>query len=107
MFTRVVEVITKSGKAGELARTINNDILPILRDQPGFVDEITLVSEQNPDRILALSFWKTRQDADKYNREIFPRVNEAMRNLITDTPKVQTFSVTSSTVHDIVAERAA
>jgi len=107
MFTRIVEVKVKSGKVEELSRTIKNDILPILREQPGFVDEITFVSAESPDRVLAMSFWKTRQDAEKYNRESFSRVNDAMRNLITDTPKVQTFNVTSSTVHDIVTERAA
>jgi heme-degrading monooxygenase HmoA len=107
MFSRVVEVTAKTGKAGELSRAITEKTIPILRDQPGFVDEIVLVAEENPDRVLALSFWETRQDAEKYNRETFSQVTELIRNLIADTPRVQTFDVTASTVHDIATEEAA
>lgn len=107
MFSRVVEVIAKTGKAGELSRTISEKAIPILKDQPGFVDEIVLVAEENPDRVLALSFWQTREDAQNYNREGFPRVTEVMRNLMADTPRVQTFDVAASTIHDIVTGKAA
>ena len=107
MFTRIVEITAKSGKAGELSRTVNEKVISILRDQPGFVDEIVLVSDDNPDRVLALSFWKTRQDLEKYGREVFPRVNDVIRNLFADTPQVRTFEVTTSTVREIVGERAA
>jgi hypothetical protein len=44
MFTRVVEMTSKSGKAQELANTINDRAVPILKKQRGFVDEIVLVS---------------------------------------------------------------
>jgi hypothetical protein len=44
MFTRTVEVTPKSGKARELANTINEKVLPILKKQAGFVDETLLVS---------------------------------------------------------------
>ena len=32
MFTRIVELISESGKAKELANTINEKVLPILRN---------------------------------------------------------------------------
>ena len=63
MFTRAVELISKSGKSKELSKTINDTVLPILRKQQGFMDEMVLVSNTEPDRILALSFWKTQEDA--------------------------------------------
>jgi heme-degrading monooxygenase HmoA len=66
MFSRVVAVRTKPGKSEELAKTIRDKILPILEDQPGFVDEILLVSNTEPDQILSLSFWKSQQDAEHY-----------------------------------------
>ncbi len=107
MFTRIVEINARSGKVKELSRIVTEQVLPILRDQPGFVDEITLVSQSNPDRVLALSFWKTQQDAEAYSRSGFTRVNDVIRNLITDAPQVSTFDVATSTVHDIAAGRAA
>ncbi|PYX99329.1 MAG: hypothetical protein DMG63_09165 [Acidobacteria bacterium] len=68
MFTRVVQVTTKSGKAREVCNTIRDKALPILKNQNGFVDEFTLVSTNDPNRVLAISFWKTREDAQQYHR---------------------------------------
>jgi quinol monooxygenase YgiN len=107
MFTRVVEITAKTGKGKELVRTVNDQVLTILKSQPGFVDEIALVSEDNPDRLLALSFWKSREDAEKYNREGFPRVNDAIRNLTEGAPQVRTFEVVTSTIQKIAAGKAA
>ena len=107
MFTRVVEVTTKAGKARDLTRTVNDKVLPILKNQPGFLDEITLVSDEDQNRILAISFWKSKENADVYNREQFPKVTEIIRNLIEGTPQVRTFEVEQSTVHKIAAGRAA
>lgn len=107
MFTRIVEMTTKNGKARELSRTINDKVLSLLRNQPGFVDEIMLVSDQNPDRLVALSFWETKEEAEIYNRDTFPKVNEIIRGQIDGPPKVQTFNVEDSTVHNISAGKAA
>lgn len=107
MFTRVVEITAKTGKGKDLARTVDNQVLAILQSQPGFVDEIALVSQDNPDRLLALSFWKSREDAEKYNREGFPRVTDIIRNLMEGAPQVRTFEVVTSTIQKIAAGRAA
>ena len=107
MFTRVVEITAKNGKARELSSTIGDKVLSILRQQSGFVDEITLVSRDNPDRVLALSFWNTAEDADRYNRQAFSRVNEIIQNLITAPPQVRTFDVATSTITELAARRAA
>jgi heme-degrading monooxygenase HmoA len=107
MFTRVVEITTKPGKARELTRTINDRVLNILKNQPGFLDECVLISEENPDQILALSFWNSAKDAETYNREQFPKVIELIRSQSEGPPKVRTFNVEQSTAHKIVAGKAA
>ena len=107
MFTRVVEVQAKSGKAKELAKTIYDKALPILRGQTGFVDEVVLVSDTEPDHLLALSFWNRQQDAERYNKEQYPKVNELIAHLVATAPAVKTFNVDSSTTHKIAAGKAA
>jgi len=107
MFTRIVEIRTKAGKARDFNATLNEKVLPILKKQPGFVDEITLVSSTEPDRILALSFWDTEEKAERYNREQFPTVSEIVRPLLETAPKVETFNVDTSTMHKIATGKAA
>lgn len=107
MFTRTVEVITKSGKGKELANTINDKVLPILKKQTGFVDETVLVSDAEPNRILALSFWNRKEDAERYHREQYSAVHEMVRHLLEAEPVIRSFNVDSSTTHKIVAGKAA
>ena len=93
MFTRVVAVYAKPGKVRELSKTIHDKVLPILEDQPGFVDEILLVSDTAPDQILALSFWESQQDAERYTHEQYPRINEFISHLVENAPVSRTFKV--------------
>jgi heme-degrading monooxygenase HmoA len=107
MFTRIVEINTQQGKGREAINTINDKVMPLLKNQPGFVDEIVLVSATEPNRIVALSFWTNKEDAERYNREQYPKVNEILRPLLAAAPTVQTFNVDISTTHKIAAGKAA
>ena len=107
MFTRVVELTSKSGKSKELANTINDKALPILKKQRGFVDEIVLVSDAERDHVLALSFWNRRKDAEQYHREQYQKIHETLRHLLEAEPVIRTFDVHASIGHKIAAKKAA
>jgi len=107
MFTRVVEINAKSGEASELANTITEKVLPILKKQTGFVDETVLTSDTEPHRIIGLSFWNTKEDAERYQREGFPKVNEILSPLLESAPLIRTFNVHTSTTHRIAEGKAA
>ena len=107
MFTRIVELTSKSGKAKELTNTINEKVLPILEKQSGFVDETVLVSDTESIRVLGLSFWNSREDAERYHREQYPKIHEMLKPLLESEPLIRTFEVHSSTTHRIVAGKAA
>ncbi len=107
MFTRIVELTSKSGKAKELTNTINEKVLPILEKQSGFVDETVLVSDTESIRVLGLSFWNSREDAERYHREQYPKIHEMLKPLLETEPLIRTFEVHSSTTHRIVAGKAA
>lgn len=107
MFTRVVEVNVKPGKAKELARILQEKVLPILKQQAGFLDEIVLISTIEPDRVLTLSFWKEPANADRYHRQEFPKITEMLMPLVTATPTVHTYSVDLSTPHKVALGVAA
>ena len=107
MFTRVVELVSKQGKARELSSTINDKIVPILKKQPGFADEIVLVADADSNRVLALSFWKKKGDAERYHHEQYPKINEMLLPLLETAPVIRTYNVHTSTPHKIAAGKAA
>ena len=97
MFTRVVELTTKPGKNRQLADTINDKVLPILKKQKGFVDETVFVSDKEDNRVLAQGFWNTKEDAEQYHRAEYQKVHEAIRHLLESEPVIRTFNVHTST----------
>jgi heme-degrading monooxygenase HmoA len=107
MFTRVVELKCKAGKTTEVTKTASEKILPILRKQPGFQDEIVLASNTDPSRVMALSFWSRREDAERYQREQFHDIAAMLQPLCEGKPVVSTFEVNTSTVHHIDFGKAA
>ena len=99
MFVRVVEVKTKPGKAKEVCGMLHEKVLSTLKAHTGFVDEIVLVSDV--EGILALSFWKTKKDAEDTAMRIIAKVNELIQHLVHSKPKVHAFDVETSTCHKI------
>ena len=100
MFARTVSIHLKSNMLSDYNRTFEKDILPLLRKQKGFRDEITLSNPSSPDAI-AISLWETRADADAYNTSTYPEVLKTLARMIDGTPKVQTFEAVTSTFHKV------
>jgi heme-degrading monooxygenase HmoA len=66
-----------------------------------------LVSDPEPNRVLALSFWNSREDAERYQRDQYPAIHQMVRHLLETEPLIRTFNVDSSTTHKIAAGKAA
>jgi heme-degrading monooxygenase HmoA len=105
MFARVIELKTEPGKAREVCAKIHERVLSALRAQPGFVDEIVLTSPS--EGILALSLWRTREDAERYSRERYAQITQLIEHQAHSLPRVHTFDVETSTVHNISRGKAA
>ena len=107
MFTRIVECHVKPEKRDEFNNKLRNEVLPILQKQPGFVDLIGLVSDTNPEKTVSASFWRSKEDAERYHREHFQRILDLLRPHLKRDPTVETFNVDTSTSHRIAAGKAA
>jgi len=106
MFTRSVSMHLKPNNVAEFTRTIENDIIPLLRKQKGFQDEVTLVAPEGLTAI-GISFWDHREDAEAYSRTAYSEVQKALAKVIEGNPQVQTHDVYNSTFHKIAARAAA
>jgi quinol monooxygenase YgiN len=107
MFTRIVELTAKPGKNRQLADTIDEKVLPILKRQKGFVDETVFISDKDDNRVLAQGFWSTKEDAEQYQRAEYQKVHDTIRHLLESEPVIRTFNVHSSTNVRIAAGKAA
>ena len=100
MFARNVSIHLKPNMLSEYNRTLENEILPLLRKQRGFKDEITLSNPSSLD-VVAISLWESKSDAEVYNTNSYPEVLKTVARLIDGTPKVQTFEFVTSTFHKV------
>jgi hypothetical protein len=100
MFSRHVSIHLKSNMLSDYNRSFENDILPLLRKQKGFKDEITFAGASGVD-VTAISLWENKTDAEAYNTKTYPQVLKTMARFIEGTPKVQTGEVVNSTFHKI------
>jgi quinol monooxygenase YgiN len=68
---------------------------------------LALSSEDEPERTVSISFWKSRADAERYHREHFDEIIDAVCPLLRDEPSVEFYNVEASTAHRIAAGKAA
>ena len=105
MYTRNVRMKLKADSAKEFTRMLENEVIPVLRKQKGFKDEITLVAPERNEAV-AISFWDKKENAEAYNREKYPEILKTLSRVVDGTPKVETFEVANSTSHQIAAKAA-
>ena len=106
MFTRSVSLRLKPNSVAELTRTLENEVIPLLRKQKGFQDEITLVAPGGLEAI-GISLWDQKENAEAYSRTTYPEVQKALAKVVEGIPQVQTHEVANSTFHKIAARVAA
>jgi len=105
MYTRNVSMKLKANSVSEFTRTLENEVIPVLRKQKGFRDEITLVAAER-NEVVAISFWDRKEDAESYNREKYPQILKTLSKVVEGTPRVESFEVANSTSHQIAAKAA-
>ena len=99
MFARKLEFDLVVNKKEEFLCKIRNEVLPIMKKQPGFVDIIGLTNEIKVEKALVISFWESREHALNYEKEVFPKITEMLKPYLM-TP----FVVTSCMVEKTISE---
>jgi heme-degrading monooxygenase HmoA len=105
MFARTVSLQLKPNSVVEFTKTIENDIIPLLRPQPGFQDEIAFVVPGGTEAV-SVSLWDDKEQVEAYQRGTDPTVLKALAHMIEGTPQVRLYEVSNSTFHKIVARGA-
>jgi hypothetical protein len=98
MFARNVSLRLKPNTLSEFTRTFDTDVIPMLRKQKGFQDEITFSVPGGLD-VTAISLWDTKEHAEAYSTAGYPEVLKSLDRVLDGTPKVRVSDVISSTIH--------
>jgi heme-degrading monooxygenase HmoA len=105
MFARNVHMQLKPNSATQFTQTLEKEVIPLLKKQQGFRDEIAFLVPNggNETEAYAISFWESKEKADAYNRAGYPDVLKALAKVVEGTPQLQTYEVCSSTIQQIAA----
>ena len=106
MFARTVNFRLKPNSVVEFTQTIEKEVIPLLRKQEGFQDEITFVDRGGTEAV-GISLWDQKENAQAYNNRTYPEVLKALAQVVEGTPRVQTSEVSNSTFHKVPAHVAA
>ena len=102
MFARKVSMQLKHNSLAEFTQKIEKDIIPLLRKQTGFQDELTFVAPGET-KVFGISLWDNKENAETYNRVTYPEVTKLLAKVVEGTPQVETYEVSNSTFHKIAA----
>jgi quinol monooxygenase YgiN len=106
MFARNVSIHLKPNTLNDFKQTFEKEIVPMLRKQAGFRDELAL-SGDNDTYVTAISFWDSKEQADTYNSATYPTVLKTLDKYLDGPPKVRASAVISSTSHKVTAAQVA
>jgi len=71
MFTRMMTCTLKLEKKEEFLEAARQ-LSSAYKNQPGFVDLLTLISEEHPNHALVVAVWKTRSDSQEFYKNRAP-----------------------------------
>jgi hypothetical protein len=106
LFVRSVSLRLKTNLLAELTRTIEDEIVPLLRKRTGFLGRITLAVPGGAEAV-AISLWAKKEYAKAYNRETPPQLQKTLEKFIEGRPAIQTYEVINSAFRPITAPAAA
>lgn len=102
MYARCVSVKLPPNGRAEFINKLETDVIPLLRKQKGFHDEITFIAPAG-NEAFGVSLWDSKDSAETYNRGAFVEVTKILSKLVEGTPQVETYDVANSTMHKISA----
>jgi len=97
MYARRLTLHLKPNATAEFSKTIENQIIPMLRKQKGFQDELVFMGN-NAAEVFAISLWDRRENAEAYGRTSFPEIQKNLAKVVEGIPQVNTYEVLVSTL---------
>ena len=104
MFARSVSMRLKSNMKADFNRTLENEILPLLRNRKGFQHELCLIAPDGTEAV-GISLWDSKENAAAYQKETYAEVQQLLSKVIEGTAQVKTYDVSISTIEKQTVRR--
>jgi heme-degrading monooxygenase HmoA len=104
MFARKVSVCLKPNTLSAFIRLMEEELLPWLKTQNGFLDLITLACTDAIE-VQVITFWENERSEEAYNEGYPKNVLKSLQALLDGISYGKTFEVVSSTLERIVPAR--
>jgi heme-degrading monooxygenase HmoA len=102
MYAQNVHMQLRPNSTAQFTQTLEKEVIPLLRKQQGFQDEIALVVPGGTEA-FAISFWESKERAEAYSRTGYPEALKALAKVVEGTPELQNYEVSNSTIQQITA----
>lgn len=95
MFARHVTMRLRADSLTKFAHVMENSVIPLLREQEGFLDQIVLVSAERAEAIV-VTFWASKESEESFNRTQNPEVLTRLLEVLEGNPTVELFEAVTS-----------
>ncbi len=106
MFVRILRMQLKPDGAKAFARTIDDEVVPVLNKVAGFAGQVTMVSNDGKEAV-GISLWDRKESAETYRKERFAAVLKALEKHVEEKPDLRTYEVTNITFEKLLGRKAA
>jgi len=96
MYARIVEFIPKVEEKEVFVKVVRNEVLPILKKQPGFLEILPFVPETKTEKMITITLWAEKRDAERYEREVYPKVERIVKPYLTTPVTFKHYNVETS-----------
>lgn len=93
---RAAEFIAKPGRSEELRDHLCQSVAPLLREQSEFIRAIVLTSDEEPRRVVAITFWNFEEHTSSPWEES-PLVRDILSPLVDVWPRIRTYKALMET----------
>lgn len=107
MFARIVEFIPRMEMKEEMVKKIRKEILPILKKEHGFLEILPLFPEVKTEKVIGITLWAEKRDAERYERETYPKVDAILKPYLLGAVTFRYFEVETTLCEHFVEALAA
>lgn len=89
MYSRIISCTIQRDKVDEFRNVLNNDFLPRIQTQPGFLENVESCDPATG-KYVCLTLWKSQADIRRYDDGLFQEIGRRLGPLMQGAPDVQT-----------------